>query len=115
MACWPGKARSHCSPGGGCWSMCKRLVACGVLAAGLCVVRGASGQELGRLRFRADSLALMWRDARMRADLHDSVKRDAPPPNMERVQAGALTVLADPSRLPLGQAVRDAWVQLDAF
>lgn len=95
--------------------MCRPLGVSLALLAGVCVVRGAWGQDLERLRSRADSLAHVWSDARMLADLHDSLKRDAPPPNMERVQAGALTVLADPSPLPLQQAVRDAWAQLDAF
>jgi hypothetical protein len=34
---------------------------------------------------------------------------------MERVQAGALTVLADPSKLPMREATQDAWRMLDAF
>ena len=80
-----------------------------------CVVSGAWGQDLPTLRRRADSLAIAWREARMLADLQDSLKRNAPPPNMERVQAGALTVLADPSDLPLERAARDAWTRIDAF
>jgi hypothetical protein len=79
------------------------------------VVRGASAQDLDRLRLRADSLAIEWRDAQMLADLQDSLRRDAPPPNMERVQAGALTILADPSRLPLQEAADAAWRELTRF
>ena len=81
----------------------------------VCVVRGAWGQDLDRLRFRAESLATAWHEAQMLATLQDSLRHQAPPPNMERFEAGALSVLADPSHLPFKQAVRDAWQQLDAF
>jgi hypothetical protein len=85
------------------------------MAGAWCVVRGASAQDLDSLRRRADSLGDAWREAQMLATLQDSLRRTAPPPNMERFEDGALTVLADPSHLPLKQAVRDAWQQLDAF
>ena len=91
-----------------------RTVAWTVLLAA-CVVRGAWGQEANGLRGRADSLALAWDRARLLAELKDSVRRGGLPPNLERVEAGALTILSDPSRLPLGAAARDAWHQLDAF
>lgn len=83
--------------------------------AAWCMVRGARAQDLERLRFRADSLATAWHEAQLFATLQDSLRRNAPPPNMERFEAGALSVLADPSHLPFTQAVRDAWHQLDAF
>ena len=91
-----------------------RAVGWTVLLA-VCVVRGAWGQDVPGLRARADSLALAWDRARLVADLKDSARRGGLPPNMERVAAGAFTILADPSRLPLGAAARDAWHQLDAF
>lgn len=81
----------------------------------LCVVRGAYAQDLERLRFRADSLADEWREARTLLVLKDSLRRTSLPPTMEQYQAGALTVIADPSRLPFERATAAAWVLLDSL
>lgn len=86
-----------------------------VLAAAWCVVRGASGQDLQRLRHRADSLAEQWRDAQLVVTIEDSLRRTSLPATMERFEAGPLVVLADPSRLPLRQATADAWRLLQEF
>lgn len=80
-----------------------------------CVVRGAWGQDLAQLRQRAESLGRAWQEAQLFATLQDSLRRTAPPPNMDRAQSGELTVFADPSRLPLQRATTAAWSALDRF
>lgn len=81
----------------------------------VCMVRGAWGQDVGALRRRADSIAALWRDARLIVTIQDSLRRTTLPATMERAEAGALVVIADPSRLPLRDATADAWRILDDF
>src|SRR6185436_15529109 len=86
-----------------------------LLIAGQCVVRSASGQGFNALQHRADSLAIVWRDAQLLVTIQDSLRRTTLPAAMERAEAGSLVVLADPSRLPLKEATADAWQLLDGF
>lgn len=76
----------------------------------------AAAQGLPELRARADSLLVVWRDTVAVADLRDSLQA------LRRggggkitVRAGALTVIANPSPLPLRSAAQMAWAMLDSL
>jgi hypothetical protein len=85
------------------------------LAAVACAARSTAAQDLERLQRRADSLAQEWRLARSFSLLQDSLVRVTLPSTMERFDAGALTVVADPSRLPVAAATAAAWRMLDSL
>src|SRR5688572_11909290 len=94
-------------------AVARPVVIAAVLASAL--LGEAAGQDLDVLRHRADSIATLWRDAQLLVTIQDSLRRTTLPAAMERVTAGSLVVLADPSRLPLHEATADAWDLLDRF
>ena len=74
-----------------------------------------SGQTLERLQARADSLAREWRHASVVADAVDSVERARTLAGRDTIRVGGLTIVADPSPLPLREAARRAWPVIDSL
>src|SRR5207248_2385896 len=76
--------------------------------------RTLCGQNLARLEARADSLLEEWRRANALADLVDSLAEARVPPGRDTIRVGALTIVANPSPLPLGRAAARAWSVIDS-
>jgi len=74
-----------------------------------------SGEGLARLRARADSLAHEWRRANAFADLVDSLERARVIAAKDTIRVGALTIITNPSPLPLREAAARAWPIIDNF
>ena len=74
-----------------------------------------AGQETARLQARADSLLHEWRQANVFAAVQDSLRAAALIAGHDTIRAGALTILANPSPLPLAQAAARAWPELERF
>jgi hypothetical protein len=89
----------------GCWI----ALLAGAAAPGL----GAQG--VARLQARADSLAAEWRRASAIADLIDSLGRARALAGRDTIRVGALTIVANPSPLPLRQAAARAWPVIDSL
>ena len=73
------------------------------------------GQHAARLRVRADSLLLEWQQANALAAVQDSLRHAAQIAGRDTVRAGALTILMNPSPLPLARAAARAWPQIERF
>ncbi len=75
----------------------------------------AMGVPPERLAARVDSLAAAWREASALADLADSLANTERPPMLDTVTAGALTILVNPTSLPVAAAAANAWRHLDSL
>jgi len=80
----------------------------------LACARALSGQGLPRLQARADSLAREWRRASAVADAIDSLERTRALAGRDTIRVGALTIVTDPSLLPLREAASRAWPLIDS-
>lgn len=85
------------------------------LAGPLAAQGDAMARESARLARAADSLAVEWREAKALADLADSLARTAEPLRVDTIVAGGLTVLVNPSPLPVRPATEAVWRQLDSL
>jgi hypothetical protein len=74
-----------------------------------------AGQEAARVRGRADSLLREWRQAGTLAAVQDSLRHAADIAGRDTVRAGALTILVNPSPLPVARAAARAWAQIERF
>lgn len=88
--------------------MCNRRHAL-TLVASLAIVTPLGSQSLEILRARADSLAREWRQANALADLQDSLRLIEAGGGRDTIRSGALTILANPSPLPVSRAAAAAW------
>ncbi len=79
------------------------------------VAQRAMGVPPERLAARVDSLAAAWREASAPADLADSLANTERPPVLDTVTAGALTILVNPTSVPVAAAAVDAWRHLDSL
>jgi len=86
----------------------------GWLFALLACTRSLQGQDLPRLQARADSLAREWRHATAVADAIDSLERTRAPSGRDTIRVGALTIVTNPSPLPLREAAARAWPLIDS-
>src|SRR2546423_231270 len=77
-------------------------------------MRALSGQDLPRLQARADSLAREWRRANAVADAIDSLERTRALAGRDTIRVGALTIVTNPSPLPLREAASRAWRSIDS-
>jgi hypothetical protein len=77
----------------------------------------ARGQDtlIARLKHRADSLLITWRQAQGLADLADSLERERATAGRDTVAFGALRIIANPSPLPLREAAERAWPFIDTL
>jgi len=73
------------------------------------------GQHADSLQARADSLAREWRQAGALAAVQDSLRYAAEIAGRDTIRAGALTILVNPSRLPVARAAARAWPQIERF
>ncbi len=73
------------------------------------------GQESSRLRNRADSLLREWREAGVFADVQDSLLAAARFSGRDTIRVEQLTIIANPSPLPLRQAAQEAWPVIARF
>jgi hypothetical protein len=80
----------------------------------LACARALSGQGLPRLQARADSLAREWRRANAVADAIDSLERARVFVGHDTIRVGALTIVTNPSPLPLHAAAARAWPLIDS-
>src|SRR5436190_10255188 len=85
------------------------------LFALLACTRALQGQDLPRLQARADSLAREWRHATAVADAIDSLERTRAPSGRDTIRVGALTIVTNPSPLPLREAAVRAWPVIDSL
>ena len=74
-----------------------------------------AGQETAALQARADSLLREWRQANVFAAVQDSLRAAEGVAGRDTVRVGALTVLVNPSPLPVAQAAARAWPVLERF
>ena len=80
----------------------------------LAYTHALSGQDLPRLQARADSLAREWRRANAVADAIDSLERTRALAGRDTIRVGALTIVTNPSPLPLREAAGRAWSLIDS-
>jgi hypothetical protein len=80
----------------------------------LACTRALYGQDLPRLEARADSLAREWRRANAVADALDSLERTRALAGRDTIRVGALTIITNPSPLPLREAASRAWHLIDS-
>jgi hypothetical protein len=73
------------------------------------------GQSLPSLQARADSLAREWRRANAVAEAVDSLERTRALAGRDTIRVGALTIVANPSSLPLREAAARAWPVIDSL
>ncbi len=73
------------------------------------------GQDLPHLQARADSLAREWRRANAIADAVDSLERERALAGRDTIRVGALTIITNPSPLPLRLAAARAWRVIDSL
>jgi hypothetical protein len=86
-----------------------------LLAAALLASTTAAAQQPALERARADSLLREWRQANTLAAVQDSMRHAADIAGRDTVRAGALTILVNPSPLPVARAAARAWAQIDRF
>lgn len=86
--------------------MCNQLRC---IAIAFVMATPCAGQTLGRLKAEADSLAREWRQANALADLQDSLRKVGARAGRDTIRAGALTILVNPSPLPVAQAAARTW------
>ncbi len=91
-----------------------RALRLGFLLSGVCqsLAAQSSAERFGK---RADSLAVLWQEARALADLTDSLTHAIAPPDLDTIAAGALRVVVNPSALPIQAAANAAWRTLDSL
>jgi hypothetical protein len=82
------------------------------LAAAL-VTAPAAAQTVTALRARADSLTREWRQANALADLQDSLRLVSTRAGRDTIRVGTLTILSNPSPLPVAEAAARAWPVID--
>src|SRR6266508_5206397 len=73
------------------------------------------GQDLPRLQARSDSLAREWRRANAVANAVDSLERERALAGRDTIRVGALTIITNPSPLPLRLAAARAWPVIDSL
>lgn len=74
-----------------------------------------AGQQTAALQSRADSLLREWRQADVFAAVQDSLRAAQRIAGRDTIRVGALTILANPSPLPLAQAAAQAWPEIERF
>jgi hypothetical protein len=72
-------------------------------------------QSTAALQSRADSLLREWRQANVFAAVQDSLRAAQRIAGRDTIRVGSLTILANPSPLPLAQAAAQAWVEIERF
>lgn len=72
-------------------------------------------RRLAALRAHAESVAAEWRRARAIADLVDSLDRAHIAAATDTIRVGALTIITNPSPLPLRAAAARAWPVIDSL
>ena len=92
--------------------MCKRAGRL-ALAAALVIAPPLVGQTVEALRARADSLAREWAQANALADLQDSLRLVGTRAGRDTIRVGTLTILSNPSPLPVAEAAARAWPVID--
>src|SRR5947207_4396150 len=80
----------------------------------LACTRALPGQDLPRVQARADSLAREWRRANAVANAIDSLERTRALAGRDTIRVGALTIVTNPSPLPLREAAGRAWPVIDS-
>lgn len=70
---------------------------------------------MARLRTRADSLLRAWQEARLLADIADSLERERATAGNDTIAVGHLRIIANPSPLPLRAAAERAWPVIDSL
>jgi hypothetical protein len=86
-----------------------------LIVAVLVLPHGLEGQSRTALQARADSLLHEWRQANILAAVQDSLRAAAHIAGRDTIRVGALTILANPSPLPLAQAAAQAWPEIERF
>jgi hypothetical protein len=94
--------------------MCNHLTRL-ALAAAVAAVPPLGGQTVDALRARADSLRREWRQANALADLQDSLRQLGAKAGRDTLRVGALTILVNPSPLPIAAAAVRAWPLIEHF
>ncbi len=88
--------------------MCSRTIRLACVAS-LAAMSPNAGQTVGVLSARADSLAREWRKANALAELQDTLRLLASRAGRDTIRVGALTILVNPTRLPVAAAASRAW------
>jgi len=88
--------------------MCSRTCRLTLVAA-LAALSPIRGQTADALRTRADSLAREWRQANALANLQDTLRLLGSRAGRDTIRVGALTILVNPSPLPVALAAARAW------
>lgn len=88
---------------------------CFLVAATLLLPHDLAGQRTAELQTRADSLLREWRQANVFAAVQDSLRQAVRGTGRDTTRVGALTILANPSPLPLAQAAAHAWPVIAGF
>jgi len=83
--------------------------------AALVLPRALVGQHADLVRTRADSLLREWQQASVLAAVQDSLRHAADIAGRDTVRAGALTILVNPSPLPIAPAAAKAWSEIEQF
>jgi len=68
-----------------------------------------------RLRRQADSLLSTWRDARLLADVADSLEHVRATAGSDTIAVGGLRIIVNPSSLPWREAAERAWPVIDSL
>jgi hypothetical protein len=93
--------------------MCRRVHL--LLIAALAGPTTLAAQHTAEIRARADSLLREWRQAATLAAVQDSLRHAADIAGRDTVRAGALTILVNPSPLPVARAAARAWEQIERY
>jgi hypothetical protein len=96
--------------------MCRASRSHNLLAlAAILLTPHLAGQETPKLQVRADSLLREWRQANVFAAVQDSLRAAALLAGHDTIRVGGLTILANPSPLPIAQAAARAWPEIERF
>lgn len=90
--------------------MCSQLRS---VVIALAMTTPCAGQSLTRLRTEVDSLAREWRQANALADLQDSLRTVSAHAGRDTIRVGGLTILVNPSPLPVADAAAHAWTEIE--
>ena len=89
----------------------------GLACAAVLLASPLRGQDslIVRLRNRADSLVRAWREAKLLADVADSLERVRATAGSDTIVVRGLRIITNPSPLPLREAAERAWPAIDSL
>lgn len=95
--------------------MSRAVLLLAIALAMLAPLARAQDSLVARLKRRADSLLVSWREAQGFANLADSLERERASSGRDTIAVGSLRIIANPSPLPLREAAERAWPFVDSL